>query len=90
MAVGIYMANQITAAKYDEAMRKLNQAGASAPKGRTYHAAFFEGETLSVFDVWDSMADFEAFGATLGPILQELGVETPEPQVSEVHNIVAG
>ena len=52
MAVGIYMQNQITPEKYDEAMRKLSAAGASSPKGRTYHAAFFEGDKLNVFDVW--------------------------------------
>ena len=89
MAVGIYMQNQIAPAKYDEAMRKLDAAGAGSPKGRIFHSAFFEGENLNVFDVWDSMADFESFGATLVPILQELGVALAEPQVSEIHNTVS-
>ncbi len=88
MAVGVYMQNHITPAKYDEAMRKLTAAGAGAPKGRSYHVALFEGDTLSVFDVWDSMADFEAFGATMMPILHEVGIEMAEPQVSEIHNVV--
>jgi hypothetical protein len=89
MAVGIYMQNNISPAQYDEAIRKLNGAGAGEPKGRLYHAAFLEGEKVSVFDIWESQADFEAFGATLVPILNELGVELGEPAISQVHNIIA-
>ena len=89
MAVGVYMENHITQEKYDAAMRKLNTVGAGAPKGRTYHAAFFEGDTLNVFDVWESREAFEAFGATLIPIMKEVGAELAEPQFSEIHNVVA-
>jgi hypothetical protein len=43
-----------------------------------------------VFDVWDSQESFEAFGATLLPIMAELGADPGEPQVSPVHNIIEG
>ena len=43
-----------------------------------------------VFDVWDSAAQFEAFGETLMPILAELGLDTGEPEIMPVHNIIAG
>ena len=52
--------------------------------------AFLEGDKLSVFDVWDSQADFEAFGATLMPILTESGIQPPEPTIAEVHNVISG
>ena len=65
MAVGLYFSSVMSAAQYDETIKKLEQAGAGAPKGRTYHAAFLEGDKISVFDVWDSQAEFDAFGETL-------------------------
>jgi hypothetical protein len=43
-----------------------------------------------VFDVWDSQESFEAFGATLVPIMMELGADPGQPRVSPVHNIIAG
>ena len=45
---------------------------------------------LQVFDVWESQADFDAFGPTLVPILAELGVELKEPMVANVHNVMVG
>jgi hypothetical protein len=43
-----------------------------------------------VFDVWGSQEQFEAFGATLVPIMTELGAEPGQPQISPVHNIING
>ncbi len=45
---------------------------------------------IQVFDIWESQADFEAFGSTLIPILGELGVELKEPMVATVHNVIQG
>jgi hypothetical protein len=75
-------------AEYDETILKVNQAGAGAPKGRTCHVEFLEGDKVAVFDVWDSKEDFDAFGRTLTPILEGVGVEVPELQVAEVHNVI--
>ena len=90
MAVGYYFPASMSPAQYDQTIQKLNQAGASAPKGRSYHVAFLEGDKLAVFDVWDSKEDFEAFGRTLMPILEAVGVAVPEPQTAEVHNVITG
>ena len=91
MAIGIYFAVQgMSPDKYDDVIRKLEDAGQGAPAGRTYHAAF-EGEGgLHVFDVWDSQESFAAFGETLMPILAEAGIDPGEPMVSQVHNIIIG
>ena len=43
-----------------------------------------------MFDIWESQAAFQAFGATLMPILTELGVELGEPMIAEVHNVIEG
>jgi hypothetical protein len=45
---------------------------------------------VQVFDIWDSQEDFDAFGATLVPILTDFGVELSEPMVATVHNVLKG
>ena len=47
-------------------------------------------ELRRVFDIWESQAAFEAFGATLLPILTAAGIELNEPMVARVHNEIKG
>jgi hypothetical protein len=79
-----------TAAKYDETVKKLNDAGAGAPKGRSYHVCYGDPNGVHVTDVWDSMENFQAFGETLLPIMQSLGVDPGQPVPLQVHNIIEG
>ena len=43
---------------------------------------------MNVFDVWTTQAAFDAFGKTLMPILQGLGVDPGQPRVMDVHNVI--
>jgi hypothetical protein len=89
MALGIYFAHEgFTAEKYENALKQLEDAGAGSPKGRTLHVALDAGQGINVFDIWESQEDFDAFGATLVPILTELGVTLGEPMVATVHNVI--
>jgi hypothetical protein len=91
MAIGIYFGNgNFPADKYDEAISRLDAAGASAPQGRSYHAAMEADGKINVFDVWESQEAFDAFGATLMPILTELGVDPGAPMTMPVHNVIVG
>ena len=91
MAVGLYITNSgVTPEKYAEAIRRLEAAGAGAPDGRTLHVALETNGNIDVFDIWESQAAFETFGATLMPILAELGIEPHEPMVAQVHNTIEG
>ena len=91
MALGIYFVHEgFTPEKYNSAINRLEAAGAGKPKGRTYHCALESDGAIQVFDIWDSQADFDAFGSTLIPILSELGVELNEPMVATVHNVITG
>ncbi len=91
MALGFYFTpSSFSPSVYDDALSRLDAAGAGAPAGRLYHVALETDGQIQVFDVWDSQESFEAFGATLLPILAELGVEPGQPQVSPVHNIIKG
>jgi len=73
--------------KYDAVIKQLEDAGQGAPAGRSYHAAFEGEDGLQVLDVWDSP---EAFGETLMPILAKAGVDSGEPIISPIHNIIIG
>lgn len=79
-----------TTEKYDEAIKRLEAAGAGAPAGRLYHICFGSGDNLQVTDVWESQASFEAFGQTLMPILQGLGIDPGQPEIHEIHNTILG
>lgn len=91
MALGFYFTpSSFTPAGYDDVIGKLEAAGAGAPAGRLYHVAMESDGLIQVFDVWDSQESFEAFGATLLPIMAEVGADPGKPMVSPVHNIIQG
>ena len=91
MALGFYFsASSFSPEKYDEAIKLLDAAGAGAPEGRSHHIALEADGNIQVFDVWESQEAFEAFGATLIPILTGLGVDPGEPMVAPVHNVIEG
>jgi hypothetical protein len=78
----------MTANKYDECIQKLEAAGAGNPKGRLYHVCYGDPNNVMVTDVWESVEDFENFGATLIPILAELGVDPGQPTPQPVRNVI--
>ena len=89
MAIGIYFAPAAMAAdKYGECVKRLQRAGAGHPAGRSFHASFGPPDKLMVFDVWTSQAAFDKFGKTLMPILQELGIDTGQPQVMPINKVI--
>ena len=91
MAIGIYFADgNFPADQYEEALRRLQAAGAGAPPGRTLHVALETDGGINVFDIWESQEAFDAFGATLMPILTELGVNPGTPTFARVHNVIEG
>jgi hypothetical protein len=91
MALGFYFSpTGFTQERYDEAISKLEAAGAGAPDGRTYHVALETNGEIQVFDIWESQAQFEAFGATLLPIMAAIGADPGEPMVARVHNVIKG
>jgi hypothetical protein len=91
MAQAFYFVHDgFTPEKYAKALKQLEAAGAGAPKGRTLHVALESDGAIQVFDIWESQADFDAFGPALMPILAELGVELKPPMVATVHNVMKG
>jgi hypothetical protein len=91
MALGFYFGSgSFSPDQYDEAIKQLVAAGAGAPPGRLHHVALESDGNIQVFDVWESQEAFEAFGATLMPILAGLGADPGQPMVTPVHNVIRG
>jgi hypothetical protein len=91
MALGFYFTPAgFTPEKYDEVISQLAAAGAAAPAGRAYHIALESEGAIQVFDIWESQEAFEAFGATLLPIMSGLGVDPGAPMVAQVRNVIVG
>ena len=91
MALGMYFTpSSFTPARYDDTLKRLEEAGAGSPPGRLYHVAMEADGLIQVFDVWESEASFQAFGKTLLPIMADLGADPGQPQTSPVHNLIKG
>ena len=91
MPLGLYFSpSSFTKERYDDTIKRLEAAGAGAPTGRLYHCALEADGLIQVFDVWESQESFEAFGATLVPIMTELGADPGTPMISPIHNIIKG
>ncbi len=91
MALGLYFTpSSFTPARYDDALKRLEEAGAGAPPGRLHHVAMEVDGLIQVFDIWESEEAFQAFGETLVPILTDLGVDPGQPQVSPIYNVIKG
>ncbi len=79
----------LTTEKYDESVRRLDEAGAWPPDGLEYHVFFGSEGNLRVSEIWDSQEQLQAFGVRLMPILADVGIEfSGDPEIFEVHNIV--
>ena len=79
----------MTAEKYDDTIKLIQQAGTFPPDGLDYHVCFGSAGNLRVSEIWDSREQFAAFGERLMPILADAGIEfSGEPEIFEVHNII--
>jgi len=87
--IAIFEVEGATAAKYEEVIRRLTDMGLRVPDGQLYHVCYGDPERLQVIDVFENQAKLDAFGASLMPILQELGI-TASADVADVYNIIEG
>ena len=80
--------SSLTAAEYDESVRRLQESGDFPPDGMEYHACFGEEGKLRVSEIWDSQEQLDAFAERLMPILAEIGIDAGQPETFPVHNTV--
>jgi hypothetical protein len=84
-----YAPVNLTKEKYDAVNQKLDEMGSGQmPEGLRLHVCFGDDGDLKVSEIWDSREQFQAFGETLMPVLNEVGIEfSGEPQAFEVHHL---
>ncbi len=80
----------LTKEKYDDTIRRHEQAGIELPpEGLDYHVCFGTDGDLSVSEIWESREQFEKYGERLMPLLADAGIEfAGEPEFFEIHNII--
>ena len=79
----------LTTEKYEEANRRLEEAGEFPPDGMEYHVCFGSDGNLRVSEIWSSREQMDAFGERLMPILADVGIEfSGGPEIFEAHNII--
>jgi hypothetical protein len=89
MAIAAYFHPKgMTLAQFTEIHKRLDAAGEGQNPHRLHHSCFGQDGDLMVYDIWDSPEAFEAFGANLMPILAEVGVESPPPDVMPIQKVI--
>ena len=78
----------VTTEQYDETIHRLEKSGDWLPEGLEFHVAFESGGKFRVSEIWDSQAQFDAFGKRLMPILEDVGIDPGTPEMVEIHNII--
>jgi len=78
----------VTTEQYDETIQRLEKSGDWLPEGLEFHVAFESGGKFRVSEIWDSQAQFDAFGKRLMPILEDVGIDPGAPEMVEIHNII--
>ena len=92
--VVVHQGPSLTQDAYEQAVQRitdgksrLESASDWPVEGLLVHTAGQGSSGFRVVDVWESEDAFKKFGETLGPVLQELGVDDP-PEVYPPHTIV--
>ena len=80
----------LTTEKYEESLRRLEEADVDfPPEGLDYHVCFGSEGNLRVSEIWDSREQLASFGASLMPLLADVGIEfSGEPEIFDAHNII--
>ena len=86
--IAMFEVKGASSSKYEEVLRRLTEMGQRVPDGQMYHVCYGDRQNLQVINVFESQAKLDAFGATIMPILQEMGIEA-KPTVFEIYNIIA-
>jgi hypothetical protein len=76
----------LTLEQYNKARKGLEASGANID-GRKHHSCFGEDGQLMVFEIWDSQANYDAFGKFLMPVLQDVGIVPSTQDIMQVANL---
>ncbi|MGD0229174.1 MAG: hypothetical protein ABSC19_02295 [Syntrophorhabdales bacterium] len=75
--------------QYEKIIQALMTKGAK-PDGRMFHISSEKPDGVLAIDVWESPEKLQAFAGVLTPILKDMGITLPEPQVFPTIAAMAG
>ena len=85
MAVAVYFhPPTLNEKQYRAVIDKLAANGVWPPEGLLHHSCFGEGDSLMVYDVWETQGHFDKFGETMLPILDDVGIEMGQPMIMPI------
>jgi hypothetical protein len=80
----VFRPKNYTVENHHQVLDRLSEVGQANPSGRIHHQALAHGATIEmVVDIWDSPEQLQAFAQHLMPILQDVGIEPPQPEIYE-------
>jgi quinol monooxygenase YgiN len=89
VAVAIYFhPESLNEEQYRAVVDQVAKDGPWPPAGLVHHSCFGEGNSLMVYEVWETQEALEAFGQRLMPVLQQHNLNAGEPHVMAVVNLV--
>ena len=92
MAIAVHIVNKPnpeTRQQAESVYARLDELDARHPEGRFSHIAWVVGDEFHVLDVWESKEKLDAFFGTLGPVLDEFGMELAgQPEIGDVVQII--
>ena len=78
----------MTAKQYDAIVERLYKEGVHPDPGLELELCFGSGDQMKVSLLFDSMEHFESFGAKIGPVLSEMGMDAGEPEIIKLHKVI--
>ena len=80
---------ELTLEQFDEVDRRIHEAtGGGEPKGMIHHSVIGADQGVTVYEIWESEEDFQAFGKLLIPIITAMGLGPGHPVIGPVHRLV--
>lgn len=78
----------MTSQQYDAILARLYEEGIQPAPGLELEVCYGSGDKMKVSVLFDSQEAFDAFGARLAPILEEMKLDPGVPEFLEVHNVI--
>jgi hypothetical protein len=78
----------LTVEQYENILAETEPLRKANYPGLLFHVAAANGEGLFVTDIWETEAQFNAFGAVMLPVLVKVGGTPAVPSLLPMHNMI--
>ena len=78
----------LTIEQYNTILTETEPLRKASYPGLLFHVAAPDGEGMFVCDIWETEADFNAFGAVMLPVLVKTGGTPVAPSIFQAYNVI--